>query len=737
MSGAAAYARAGILHIVFDSARLLDLSQLKDDPAFGGSVERQMQDATELRIPLAGRVYPRLLRRADGWLVTLANAPLPVDPIQASLQPGTVRFAAASPGHVVAVDDEVTGGRLLVGTQRVAGQRVAGGHRSAEWDMLPSWMGLVVQPLCDRVQLKSDDSGFSLKAAQPPELAPYWPDRGGNQALDGRSMTRRFDLSDLPAAGLHVRLLEALRDAAVTPLASRTQPRLRVAEAMLASGLDAEAAAVLQVVAADDPAAAGDPTRRGLAAVAAWVSTKSGGAAPPPPDFDTAQLGDSDEASVWRALWSSSASDVAGPAAILAPRWRILLDYPAALRRTMLPAVADLLLRGGQDVALDQLLKAFPDASLDLARAQLADRRGKADESLDMLDRLARGADRHVRAMALQAAVEQRLAAHRLTALAAADALDKQLYAWRGGDHELELRLRTAELRAQGGEWRRAIALLRETEQQHPDAHDRVHGAEVKVISGLLTGGQAGSLGALDLLALADEAASLLGPASPDAALAPLLADRLVSLDLPARAEPILQHLFDQAGDGPAKAALGVRLAGLIAERGDPHAALDVLAASDAEAVPAAVAEERTLLRARLLGQSGQGQRALDLLTPMQGKAAVELQATIREAAHDWGGAAQALRAFLDSPEFARATAETKQQAVLRAARDDEEAGDAAGFSDLRGRFATLFSGTAAAGLFSILTADPITKVADLARSGHELETMRALPKALSLAAAP
>ena len=736
LSGAAAYTRGGILHMVFDNSRLLDLSQLKDDPAFGAAMERQFQDATELRMPLAGDVQPRLSRRTDGWVLTLTAAASPLAALQGKAQHAALRFAADSPGHVVVVDDDVTGGRLFVGTQRGTGQRAAGGHRSAEWAILPSFLGLVVQPLSDRVRLQADDAGFTLVAAEPPELALYWPDHAGPLAPEGRTMTRRFDLPNLSMSSLKVRLLEALRDAAVSPPASRTQPRVRVAQAMLAAGLDTDAAAVLQVAAADDPTAVSDPSRLGLAAIAAWLSAQAGGAMPPSPGFDTARLGDSDEASVWRALWRVGDADVAGPAASLATRWRILLDYPAGLRRTMLPAVADLLLRGGQDQALAQLLQSFPDSSLDLARAEVAQRHGKMDDCLAILDRLASGADRHLRALAGEAAVEQRLSAHRLDTSAAADALDKQFYAWRGGDRELRLRLRTAALRAQGGEWRRAMTLLHETEQQEPDAHDRIHAAEVAIISGLLSDGRAATLSAMDLLALAEEASSLLGPASPDAALAPLIADRLVALDLPARAEPILRHLLEQAGDGPAKAALGFKLAGVLAERGVPQEALAVLAKSEADGTQATTADGRALLRARLLAQSGQDQEAIGLLAPVPGKAAAELQATIRETTHDWAGAAQALRTFSDSPQFVPLSTPEKQQAVLRAARDAGEAGDTAGLRDLRTRFASLFTGTASAGLFAVLTADPVTKVADLSRSGRELETIRALPATLSLTAA-
>ena len=167
-------------------------------------------------------------------------------------------------------------------------------------------------------------------------------------------------------------------------------PRLRVAEAMLACGLDAEAAAVLHVAMQDDPAARSDPAVSGLAAMAAWLSARAGGVQPPPPDFDSAALGTSDEATLWRALWGAGGTDAAAAAGAVAPRWRLLLDYPEHLRRPVLSAVADLLASGGQDQALDALLAAFPDPTLDLARARRLQSQSKTKDSLAVLDRLRR-----------------------------------------------------------------------------------------------------------------------------------------------------------------------------------------------------------------------------------------------------------------------------------------------------------------------------------------------------------
>ncbi len=735
LTGAAAFSRGGELHVVLDSPVLLDLSQLKDDPVFGGAAERLLPDASELRLRLPPGTSPRLVRRDNGWQLVLAAGPGTLGVVGAQAHDGVLLLTAGAPGRVVAVEDEATGGRLLVGTQRVAGQRLAAGHRAAEWALLPSWQGVVVQPLADRVVLLGQPAGFELRAAALPALSVQWPNGPAALRPDGTTMTRRFDFSPATPQVLHHRLAEALRDAATTPLAARAAPRLRVAEAMLASGLDAEAAAVLQVAAADDPAVAHDPTWQGLGALAAWLSARVGGAASPATGFDLASLGDSDEATLWRALWTRG--DVAEAAASAALRWRLLLDYPTPLRARALPAVAELLGQGGQDAALGELLATPEGAGLDLPRAAVLQRQGKTDESLRILDRVAAGTDRLARSQALELAVEQRLATHRLGPKDAADLLERQLYAWRGDARELRLRMRAAALQAQAGAWRKALALLRDTGRQFAGAEPTVHAAEVSVVSDLLQGGRAARLGALDLVALADEAAPLLGAEGAEAALAPLLADRLLALDLPGRAEPILRRLLDRAGDGPGKPKLGLMLAGLLADNGDAAGALGVLDGSFSSTADSELEARRAVLRARLLAQAGRTEEALAGLAPLTDKPAIELQAAIREGVHDFHGAAQALQVLTASAAFQALTTADRQAVVLRAARDASEAEDGAALQALRSAHAGLFAGSRDAGLFDVLTAAPVQRVADLPRAGRELASLRALPAALRIAARP
>jgi hypothetical protein len=726
-TGAAAFRRGNLGIAVFDTERSLDLGQLKSDPAFGGMTVRVLPGGIALSMPVADGAGFKLARAPDGWVLTLARQMPLQAPILAHADKGSVAFKAGLPGQVVVLDDTATGGKLLIGTQRVAGQDVPAPHESAEFVLLATWQGVAVEPRADRLSLVPLKDGFRLGAESGPKLSAVLGDD------NGRVLTRRFDLPELPQDILRNRLSLAVRDAALTPKLSRFPARLKVAQAMLAEGLDTEARTVLHAATEDDPAHAGDPDAAALDAMAAFVEARAGGALPPPPqNFDPATLGDTDEGKLWRALLLGGKPDPSAEAASLAATWTLLDHYPEALRHRLLPAVGQILAKGGQDKALGELLQANADPALDVIRADWLHRQGKTDEALAWLDSAAKRSDRLLRAGALRDAVEMRLSAKKITEAQAADALARQLYAWRGGPSDLALRLRVADLQADTGRWRPALALLRESETLFPGSHPVIQASETKLVADLLKDGSAAKLGALDLVALAEEAAPLLTSADADATLAPVLVDKLLALDLPSRAEPILQRLFDQASTAEQKAQLGLRLASLKADLGDLKGALEALGDADDTTLPSELITKRALLRAKLLTRSGKDDAALKELSGLSNTDALNLSAQILEERGSWAEASKVLQAMIAGSDFAALPDETQRTAILRLANDENEAHDMAGLRELRSNQAARFASGPGAELFAVLTEDPVKGVDDLKRSGRELQAVRALPASLS-----
>ena len=444
---------------------------------------------------------------------------------------------------------------------------------------------------------------------------------------------------------------------------------------------------------------------------------------------------DSDEAALWRAVIDPTLPEAAA-AATLAADWRLLLAYPAPLRRRLLPPVVRTLLAGGQDHEAAALLEKISDPELDDARALLLEHQGKRGEALTLLDQLAGEPDRKRAAMAARDAVELRLAAGKLTPEQAADALEHRLYSWRDDAYELALRLRISALQSQAGMPRPALSLLRETDTLFPDAHDQVRAAERQVLDSMLKGGAGRALSPLDLVSLVAENQDLLTDQNAASTLTPVLVDKLMALDLPDRAAPLLQRLIDASSPGEAKAGLGARLADLQLDQDDARsalAALDTSAPTAPEPLSSGLASRRTVLRARALAASGEDAAAARLLMPETGAEALTLRAQLCEQLRDWAGAEAALRALAQAsvPASGKLT-DAQQDLVLRLASDASQAGDMAVLQELRAGDGARLSPGPRQELFRALTAQPVQSLGDLPRSARETAADRALPAVLT-----
>ncbi|HEX4171228.1 MAG TPA: hypothetical protein VHY82_01970, partial [Acetobacteraceae bacterium] len=379
------------------------------------------------------------------------------------------------------------------------------------------------------------------------------------------------------------------------------------------------------------------------------------------------------------------------------------------------------------------LLAARPaDASLDLARAMLAEAQGDKPAALAGYDRLALSHDQSVHAHAAARAVELRLATGAINVRQAADQLERLLYAWRGDAWERALRERLAELEARGGDWRSALRLLRETETLFPDDKASIHATLGEMFAALLRSDAVGTLPALDLVSLVEENADLLPAGQDGEALQARLADRLLDLDLPKRAGPVLEKLMLAANSPPGRAGFGARLAELRLREDDPAGALAALDASGAPDIPGELVRSRTLLAAQASARRGDLDQALAALGALDDPAADEARATILERANDWPAAQKALTSYVARtvPSSGKLD-DAQRRALLRLATAAARAGDDAALTALRTREAQRMESGPLADMFRLLTADQVRSVTDLKRSGQEAALARALPSQL------
>jgi hypothetical protein len=811
--GIAAFREGDTALLVFDERRPLDLAPLRGDPVFGGASARLLAAGTLLAVPMrpppesgplrSGRSMPEpsmpepsmaengglVLERAQGgWIVRAAppgaSGVAAAAPIRPVLSGGRLVLPSASPGMTVTLSDPQDGSTLLVGTLRGQEggppmQGVAAGRQAPGYLLRPSWVGVIVEALSDRLALHPTEIGFALSVA-----AGVGADADGARAdalrgalgapggtaeaaslSDAATLSRRYDFPPLDAAVLQRRLREQTAGAAAAPPLGRGEKRRMVAQTMLALGLGVEAQGVLADAVADDPKVAADPDVSGLAAIAALVAGRTdeaGGLADP-------RLDGTDEITLWRAVRDAQRTEASPVAAAgFAATLRLALSYPPGLAAHVLPLALETMVAAGEAARAAPVLAARKDdPALALARADAAAVRGDVDAALSG------GADRqtgqgpHVPGKAALRGIDLRLASDRITPTEAAARLDRAVAAWRGDWRERAMRERLARVQVRAGAWAAALAPLRETEVAFPDAAVAIHVELVDTFAEMLRRKADTALPPLDLVALIDRNADLVpdGPAGDE--IARLLADRLSALDLPQRAGTLLDRLMRASRKPATRADLGAALAEIRLRDADPAGALLALDASGsvaAASTPASASPAEGVASARSTGPQETGGDVLDpdlrarrALLAAEAKSrtgdlagaraaldgiatheAQQARAAIAEQAHDWAAAARSLAEDARDTVPARGTlTEAQQRALLRWANDASQANDPAALAAVRDAASGRMQEGPFAGVFGLLVADPARGVQDLARAERETRLARALPEQLKALDAP
>ncbi|HTU54255.1 MAG TPA: hypothetical protein VMF62_09820 [Acetobacteraceae bacterium] len=729
-SGAAAFRRGDAGYVVFDETRPIDMGALAGDPAFGAARVTLLPAGTLLRVPLPRSLRLTLRHRDAGWVVAITAAAPAASAIVSKAASGTLALPLATASRVVVMPDPETGADLLIGTLHVPGAAVAVSRHFPGFLLLRTWLGVAVEPQSDHVVLGADADGFTLRSDAPGGL-PLAPEPAHLAALeDAANLTSRFDFPAVPLATLAQRLTQELDAAVAAPRLARFAPRLAEAKTMLALGMGPEAAALIRLAVIDDPRRANDPEVHGLAAIAALLSGRidqSGGLADP-------ALGGSDEVALWRAVRAALRDeDPAGTAPVFAATCPLILAYPDALRDFLAPIAAESMVKGGTLAAASEFLaKAPDDPPLALARAGLLAAEGKTQAALAAYQTLVNSPDRPVAAPAASRAVLLQLASGAIGDRAAADALSRQFYAWRGGAHELRLRLKVAQLRADAGEWRASLDLLARTQALFPADATRLRDARAATFERLFAGHAADRLAPLALVSLIEDNADLIQAGPAGERLGEMLADRLVALDLPDRAEPVLAKLMAEAPPGAPQAGLGVRLAEIRLAQDDPAGALAALAQSRAADLPPALAERRTIAYARAMAAEGHDGTALAALAAFDDPPAEAIRAGLLERQRNWAGAESALAALVSSDVPASGPlSDADRQALVRLASAATEAGDTGGLATLGADYGPRMGAGPLADMFRLLTDPPARSLGDLPRVTRETTIAEDLPDEL------
>jgi tetratricopeptide (TPR) repeat protein len=725
-TGAASFRSGDSTYVVFDERRPVDMIALRSDPVFGAASVQLLPNGTLFRVPLAPPRSIVLTQMQQGWRIAALPAAPKQQPIAVSYTDGRLNLAAEQPGDVISIADPGTGATLLVGTQHRPGQALVSNQRSTEFILRPTIQGVAVEPLSDAIALKQMPTGFSLAGGLAGLLLSP-PTSATEGLMDAALLTRRLEFSTMATDALLRRVNKQFGDAAVSPPLGRGVKNRIAAESLIALGLGAEAESLLQMAAEQDPKEAASADTGALTAIAALLAGRTTEA----DALMDPRLDGTDEISLWRAIRQAMQDDGSpSAAAVFAATAPLVFQYPRPIREHVLPLIVETMIKGGELAPAARLLdQRKKDRRLAYARALMQQAEGNTDEALTMLDTLASGRDQFDRARAAIRAVELRLDTRKLDKVQAADALDKLLYAWRGDAQELALRERVADLRGQTGAWRVALATLRLAEVDFPEQATPIHQRLKEMFAGMIRDQSAQQMPPIDFVSAMDENADLMRDFGDDEAVQQSLADRLLALDLPDRAKPVLEKLMRSAKSDVAKARFGLGLATLEARDGNDAVAKAILDGSDGHDLPPDLAEQRLILRAATIARLGDPGAAAAMLVPSRTARATEARAQILENVADWAGAAQAWSdcATLTVPQTGMLD-EGQMRTVLRLATATARAGDDAALADLRQKYGGRIGPGPLGDMFRLLIAEPIRTTADIKRSAREANLAASLP---------
>ncbi|MEN3376924.1 MAG: hypothetical protein V7604_2279 [Hyphomicrobiales bacterium] len=753
---AAVFRRADTLWLVFDSQAPIDISKLA--PLAGQTI--RSSSVTRSR---GGQIVTLKLDRpkltsmgADGatWTVTIGDIMLdqtqPLNIVRVAQAAGrasaTIPFT--DPRKVHRLTDPDIGDTLFVVTAIGPARGFVKAQEFVEFNALVSTHGVVIQPLADDVVVDTTvdkvtvarPGGLTLStaaAARPVAGAGVsFAGAGGARAGATRSQTldpqtwgfdRESSFRDRQAN------LVAAAAAATDP--QRLSARLDLARFYLARNMSAEAKGVLDATAAENRTATPDTNVLMLRAVANIMLRRGNEALR---DLSGPAITAREDAGLWRALaqvqqgkWPEAReglTSLSGAAATLPlelQRYAFQEAVRAAIEVRDFGTAASLL---GEFDTLGPSPQS--DADLTLLKGRTMEGLGRLGEALTFYHAAAESPDPPAAARGRLREIALRQQVGDLNRADATLALEKLTTQWRGDETEAEALQVLGRLYAEDGRYRDAFAVMHTALEVYPQSEmtRRIQDEAAVAFEALFLGNKGDGMSAVDALSLFYDFRELTPVGRRGDEMIRKLADRLVSIDLLDQAAELLQHQVDHRLQGAARAQVAVRLAVIYLIARKPDRALAVLRTSRSGDLPNEMRNQRLLLEARALSDTGRADVALEVVASMQGREVERLRADILWKARRWRETGEQIEKFYGERwrDFAPLT-EAERADVMRAAIGYALGEDAIGLDRFRTKYAPKMADGPDRRGFEVVTAPMNTNApefADIARTVASTDTL-------------
>ena len=749
--GVAAFVRGATAWIVLDGSTAIDATKLAAALGnFPASVEASSGDGTGI-IRIGLKQPEQIAAHSEGadlkivLAPSIAGAPIATGFMRDDDDPAQATLITLLPGavHTVTLNDP-DAGDTLTAVPAAAGRAVLAPRRYAEFTLLSSAAGLVVDPLVDDLTVAA--TGARVKITRPGGLAltpsslPF-ADTPAMLARGGEGSPSFLNFAHWSAANTNFldterRLRE--RIAAAKP-EDATKQSLTLAHFYIANGFSAEALGMIGLIQQSEPALEGDPQLQTMRAAADYMMGRYRDAHN---DIVGAAFDGDRHAMFWRGLTDAALENWDGARAGLTEAEPVLKQYPAEWQARARIAMAKAALASGgietADAALSKLPRDLPKPLMleaELARAQLYAQEGRNHVASTLFAAVEKSGNDRAAAEAIYDDVSARLNAGTMPPAEAIGTLEHLRFRWRGDALELRTLRKLGSLYFARGDWRKGLETLHVAAVYFPN-DDQARQAEDDMraaFAGLFLKGKADKMPPIEALSLFYDFIDLtpIGPDGDD--MIRHMSDKLVAVDLLGPAAKLLDYQVNKRLDGVARAQVATRLAMIYLMDRKPEQAMTVLRATFISGLPDDLNRQRILLEARALAGLKQWDQAQEMIALDTSPEAQRLRADIYWEAGNWALAATNAEQLLGNRwQDSAPLNDDERKEVMRAGVAYSLASDEAGLDRLHTHFAAKMQASPDANAFAVITQNidmQGTAFRDAAGQVASIDTLQAFMK--------
>jgi hypothetical protein len=711
----ALFRRGETIFLVFDTARPIQVGDLASGaPRFLRGVEQvELPQGRLIKLKLDKPRLTSLESDGSSWVVNIGDTmsapsrPLPVRRVYAAESRAGLFVPLAAPSRVHVVDDPDSGDSLVVVTAEPPARGLARAQDFVDFRVLATTHGLALAPKVDDLMIELAAEGVTI--TRPAGLVVSEMNTALPPLPEAKKHVERA-LTPLDPeiwkaereSPFYDREMELARVVAETPLARRAEQRLALARFYLAHDFPSDAAGTIEAASTEETLAGDDAGFALLHALAELDLARPEDALR---DLAKPALAAMPEAALLRASALARTARFAEAREQFAAGEAGLISLPIELQRTALLDGLRAAIEVSDFAEASRIRNEFEtvgvakdqEVMLAMLSARLAEGVGKSDQAATDFANVALGDDGPASAEARLRLIEMRYGRGDLDRAKAIEALEVLSFAWRGNDIELETLRFLARLYVLEARYREAFRQLDAALLSHPGSEiTRAFQAEMAtVFEDLFLSDKGASVEPIDALAIYYDFSKLTPIGRRGDELIRRLADRLVAVDLLDQAAELLDHQVEFRLSGAAKAQVATKLAMIHLMNHKPAEAIRVLAGSRSRELPQELRDQRILLEARAIAETGRFDAALEMIANLAGDEAARMRADILWNAKRWRDAGEAIEKLLgDRWKNETALDEIERGDVLRAGIAFALGDETIGLGRLRERYAAKMDGS-------------------------------------------